>query len=307
VSQVIAPVYRAVAFDPEQDGLSSHRVWHRERKYDRDVLPEPGVRYFRYAFALPDKEIQSAKVLISVDHAYTLHFNGSCISRGSDWRKVDKLDVLDELKAGDNIIAIEARNEGTIANPAGILFALKIIWRDGEERIIQSGTDWLSTDEPPDSSWIEAGFVDRSWQHVRNYGGTHWDKLVNFAFDSDGVSFARASLVRQDPFMKALGRPSRENVATTRDERATLLQALALTNGEDFNNIIAEGADKWLQQYDADAEKISQALYTRLFGRPPGRSEMRTIEKTLGEQPDREAVQDLLWATLLLPEFQFIF
>ena len=42
----------------------------------------------------------------------------------------------------------------------------------------------------------------------------------------------RASLVKLDPFLKALGRPSRENVTTSRDDRATLLQALELTNGE---------------------------------------------------------------------------
>jgi uncharacterized membrane protein len=307
VGQVIAPVYRAVAFDPEQEGLSADRIWHRERKYDRDVLPEPGTRYFRHTFTLPDREIRTAEAIISVDHAYTLYLNGTGISRGSDWRKVDKLGVRRVLKAGDNVIAIEGINEGTIANPAGILFALKITWHDGGEHIIQSGMDWLSTDEPPDSGWIQAEFDDRTWAPVRNYGGTHWDRLVNFSFKSDGAQFARASLVRQDAFMKALGRPSRENVATTRDEQATLLQALALTNGEDFNGVLAEGAALWLQRYGADTEKISEALYGQLFGRKPTGGEMRTISNILGDQPDGDAVQDLFWATLLLPEFQFIY
>ena len=307
VSQIIAPVYHAVAYDPERNGLSSDRIWHRERKYDRDVLPEPGKRYFRHLFTLPEKQVQFAQIMISVDHAYTLFLNGKRISSGSDWRIVDKLEVGHLLEAGKNIIAIEGINEGNLANPAGILFALKIIYSDGEERIIQSGKDWLSTDTQPDKTWTNAGFNDQAWINVRNYGKVHWDNLVNYSFETDGIKFARASLVRQDPFMQALGRPSRENVATSRDEQATLLQALELTNGDYFNNVLAEGANIWLEKYGTNSTKIGEALYLKSFGRKPGSSEEKIILSVLGDNPGQEAVQDLFWATLLLPEFQFIF
>jgi hypothetical protein len=33
---------------------------------------------------------------------------------------------------------------------------------------------------------------------------------------------------------------------------------------------------------------------------------MKLIQNVLGDQPDTAQVQDLLWATVLLPEFQFI-
>lgn len=307
VSQIIAPVYYAVAFDPEREDLSSKRIWHRERKYDRDVLPEPGKRYFRHRFALQERQIQFAQILISVDHSYTLFLNNQRISSGSDWRLVDKLDVKHLLAAGENIIAIEGTNEGNLANPAGILIALKIIYSDGEEQIIQSGKDWLSTDTQPDMNWTNAGFDDRTWMNVKNYGNVHWDKLVNYSFNNDGINFARASLVRQDPFMQALGRPTRENVATSRDEQASLLQALELTNGDYFNNVLAEGADIWLEKYGTNSAKIGEDLYLKAFGRKPGSHEAKIILKMLGDDPAPEAVQDLFWATLLLPEFQFIF
>jgi hypothetical protein len=113
--------------------------------------------------------------------------------------------------------------------------------------------------------------------------------------------------VRQDPFMQALGRPSRENVATSRDEQATLLQALELTNGDYFNNVLAEGANIWLEKYGTNSTKIGEALYLKSFGRKPGSSEEKIILSVLGDNPGQEAVQDLFWATLLLPEFQFIF
>lgn len=307
VSKIIAPVYHAVAYDPERNGLSSDRIWHRERKYDRDVLPEPGKRYFRHLFTLPGKQVQFAQVMISVDHAYTLFLNGKTISSGSDWRKVDKMDVRHLLEAGKNIIAFEGINEGNLANPAGILFALKVIYSDGEEQIIQSGKDWLSTDKQPGNTWTNVGFDDQTWINVRNYGKVYWDNLVNYSFETDGINFARASLVRQDPFMQALGRPSRENVATSRDEQATLLQALELTNGDYFNTVLAEGANIWLEKYGTNSADIGKTLYLKSFGRKPTRDEEKIILSVLGDNPAQEAVQDLFWATLLLPEFQFIF
>jgi uncharacterized membrane protein/mono/diheme cytochrome c family protein len=277
VSKIIAPVYHSVAYDPERNGLSSERVWHRERKYDRDVLPEPGKRYFRHLFTLPDKQVQFAHVIISVDHAYTLYLNDKNVSTGVDWRKVDKLDVTHLLASGKNIIAIEGINEGNLANPAGILFALKIIFHDGEDRLIQSGKDWLSTDTPPENTWTKVEYDDKDWINVRNYGRAHWDNLVNFSFETDRVNFARASLVKQDPFMQALGRPSRENVATSRDEQATLLQALELTNGNFFNNVLAEGADLWIKQYGANSARIGENLYLKSFGRKPTREEEKSF------------------------------
>ena len=95
-------------------------------------------RFFRYKFSLPAKEIKSADALISVDHSYILYVNGKKVSSGDDWRLTDKVDVDDLLSKGNNIIAIEGENEGSIANPAGILFALKITYADGTTDLIQS-------------------------------------------------------------------------------------------------------------------------------------------------------------------------
>ena len=47
------------------------------------------------------------------------------------------------------------------------------------------------------------------------------DLNINFNYP-----FARASLVKNDPFLTALGRPNRENVSTSRSSQASLLQAL---------------------------------------------------------------------------------
>ena len=306
VSQVITPMYAAVAFNPKGEELPSSRIWHREIKFDRDVLPEPGKRYFRKTIALPNKSITSAKVLISVDHSYTLYINGKKTSEGSEWTKVYRSDVTTLLSKGKNMIAIEGANEGTIANPAGILFSMKIVYDDGTEMILNSDKSWKSTSEEPDQGWTNVRFDDSKWSEVRNYGTSNWGKLIDFSFEEHNGEFARASLVQQHPFMKALGRPSRENVATSRDDQATLLQALELTNGEFFNNVLKEGAGLWLERYGNNSEKIVEELYQKSLGRQPTGEEMKIMLTVLGDQPKQEALQDIFWSTMILPEFQFI-
>lgn len=306
VSQVIKPMYAAVAFNPKGGELPSSRIWHREIKFDRDVLPEPGKRYFRKTITLPNKSITSAKVLVSVDHSHTLYINDNKASEGSDWTKVYRSDVTSFLLNGKNTIAIEGTNEGTIANPAGILFSMKIVYADSSELIINSDKSWKSTAEKPDKAWTNVVFDDSEWAQVRNYGTANWGELIDFSFEEHNGAFARASLVKQHPFMKALGRPSRENVATSRDDQATLLQALELTNGAFFNNVLEEGAGQWLKRYDNNSEKIVDELYQKSLGRQPTGEEKEIMLAVLGNQPKQEALQDIFWTTLILPEFQFI-
>ena len=107
--------------------------------------------------------------------------------------------------------------------------------------------------------------------------------------------------------MKLLGRPTRENVATSRNQQATLLQALELTNGEYFNSILGEGADLWYEKFGNDRDTIADALYQQSFGRSPSKQERQLVVSTLGETINKEALQDVFWATVLSPEFQFIF
>ena len=120
------------------------------------------------------------------------------------------------------------------------------------------------------------------------------------------VSYARASLVKNDVFLTALGRPNRENVSTSRSSQANLLQALELTNGNKFNRVLESGAKKWKEKYRT-TDEIVKELYKMSLGRYPDEAEMKTSMSILGSQPNEESVQDLMWAILLLPEFQLIY
>ncbi|MBT8308394.1 MAG: DUF1549 domain-containing protein [Maribacter sp.] len=306
VSQVISPMYHAVAYSFNNEQLGAKRIWHPEIKFDRGVLPEPGKRFFRKSFTLQKTPVQSAKALLSVDHSFVLYINGQRIVHGSDWEKVTKIDVAEFLNFGENLIAIEGTNEGSIANPAGILFSMEVHYDDQKVVQVDSDTSWKSVAKTPNEDWVSVGYDDTPWTKVRNYGTSNWGKLIDFTFENQEGAFARASLVKQHPFMKALGRPSRENVTTSRDDQATLLQALELTNGAFFNSVLANGADLWLERYNYDSKKIVEHLYQKSMGRNPSNDEQQLLLSILGDRPKKEDVQDVFWSTLILPEFQFI-
>ncbi|SFD27509.1 DUF1549 domain-containing protein [Algibacter pectinivorans] len=309
VSQIIAPLYPQVAFNPNGDDIKAIRIWHLEQELGRVVLPEPGKRYFRKSFNVSKETINKGEVLISVDNSYILYLNGKKILQNENWKVVDKIDVTRYLKSGKNTIAIIGENNGAIANPAGILFALKLDYENGKSMLLKSDTSWVSSRELPEGNWVAVKYDDSSWSKVRNYSTRNfknWGQLLDFTFKPHTEKFARASLVKQHSFMKALGRPSREIVTTSREDQATLLQALELTNGEFFNGVLEEGAQSWLKKYGDDSDTIVINLYNKALNREPSNEEKTMILNILGEHPKQEQLQDVFWSVLMSPEFQFI-
>lgn len=120
------------------------------------------------------------------------------------------------------------------------------------------------------------------------------------------MPFPRASLVKNDPFLTALGRPNRETVSTSRASQANLLQALELTNGEKFNEALKRGALQWRALYPT-SDVLVRNLYWKALGREPKPQELAVAQKILGKTPTTDGIQDLVWAISLHPEFQLIY
>ena len=119
-------------------------------------------------------------------------------------------------------------------------------------------------------------------------------------------AFARAALVINNPFLTALGRPSRENVSTSRESQANLLQALELTKGERFSEALKKGAIEWKGKYQT-GDLIIKELYSKALNRAPTNKELEITKRALGDKPDPGDVEDLFWAVVLLPEFQIVY
>ena len=120
------------------------------------------------------------------------------------------------------------------------------------------------------------------------------------------IAFPRASLVKNDPFLTALGRPNRETVSTSRTSQANLLQALELTNGTRFNESLKIGAERWRTNYPS-SDSIVKRLYWNALGREPLPKELAIARQLVGKTPSVEGIQDLVWAIALHPEFQLIY
>ena len=134
------------------------------------------------------------------------------------------------------------------------------------------------------------------------------DSMVKYnPFTKNEISYAqRASLVVNNSFLTALGRPNRETVSTGRESQANLLQALELTNGVRFNAALKKGAERWKGTYPATDQLIAE-IYRKSLNRLPQADELKIANDALGKDPSTDAVADLLWAIMLLPEFQLIY
>jgi Protein of unknown function (DUF1553)/Protein of unknown function (DUF1549)/Planctomycete cytochrome C len=117
----------------------------------------------------------------------------------------------------------------------------------------------------------------------------------------------RATLVDCDALMRSLGRPNREQVVTTRPDQLTTLQALDLANGEILTGWLAHGAANILKTNPkATPDQIAERVFIRALCRKPTAEELAAARDLLGSTLTVEGVADLLWAVVMLPEFQLM-
>lgn len=117
----------------------------------------------------------------------------------------------------------------------------------------------------------------------------------------------RAVLAAADPLMRALDRPNRDQVVTERSTVATTLQALELTNGQTLAGMLEQGAQKWMREHGNSASDLVDALYEQALDRLPTARERPLALQMAGTPVTPAGVEDLLWALVMLPEFQLIY
>ncbi|MFM8271168.1 MAG: PSD1 and planctomycete cytochrome C domain-containing protein [Gemmata sp.] len=119
--------------------------------------------------------------------------------------------------------------------------------------------------------------------------------------------FVRTTLVDCDPLMRSLGRPNREQVVTSRPDQLSTLQALDLANGQILTTTLDRGAANILKaQPKATPEELADFVFVRALSRKPTAAERDAAKKLLGDRPSAESLADLLWAVVMLPEFQLV-
>ncbi len=153
-------------------------------------------------------------------------------------------------------------------------------------------------------------FLDAVWQLTGTAPAKPIAPITPPAFASTTPAerrYVRASLVNADALMRSLGRPNREQVVTTRPDQLTTLQALDLSNGQILAETLARGAANLLRESPkATAEQLIERLYVRGLCRRPTAAELAAGREILGAPVTPESLADLLWALVMLPEFQMI-
>lgn len=133
---------------------SARWIWHSE---GNPAASAPvGARFFRRTFALEgNTQAESARILLTADNAFELRVNGNSVGQGDSFKQLYAFDLTKELKAGDNVLSARAENGGQSPNPAGLIGALVIRFRDGRTLTLPTDRQWQSA-ESDGADWRAA-------------------------------------------------------------------------------------------------------------------------------------------------------
>ena len=284
---------------------------------DADAGAEEGTVCFYKMFYLPTAPAE-ALVAVTADSRFVLYVNGVRAASGKQWSKVQVADIRAHLRAGENVITVEAVNasdSNTVSHgawkPAGLVLYARL--RD-RGRLMDVATD---------SSWRWAanrtlvmnaeGAKPKGLKPSVELGDTTMHPWSIEPALVAGLSQAlvrggvRSALVAADPLATALGRPPREQVVSVRASEGTTLQALELTNGRTLTDVIRRGAERLLAGAGSSQREFVASLYLKALGRAPTEGEFRLAGELLSQPMKAEQVEDFVWSMTMLPEFQLIY
>ncbi len=235
---------------------------------------------FTREIQLPSKF--SAQMVVTCDNEYVLKVNGKRVGGDADWETVESFDLSRALRAGKNTIRIEAKNLGSAPNAAALYAHLHVAGASGT-RTITADKKWLANGKPA----VEV----ESTPWASRLNGEISKRLPQVVEDGEKMSrSSRASLVKSTLLMRALGRPNREQVVTTRPADLTTLQALELNNGAEFVGYLNRGAARLL----SNQQGMVINLYLDALSRPPSDLETDVAREILGAKATPERVADFL-------------
>jgi hypothetical protein len=242
------------------------------------------------------------------------------------------IDVSSHTEKGMNDIERQKYPASTehLNKQSGLAFYLRCLLPGAAEPLQITSDETWRVQRNPAGAWNTLAFSDADWAVAQPLPGgvTPVDEgpglvpisrkdFANIPVElgsqlSPAVSMVaipgkiRAALLSADPLQVALDRPNREVVVPARAGVATTMQALELTNGATLDSRLKRAAAKFASEAANDSAAWLDQLYLHALSRPPAATERELSLALLGNPPTPEAVADLLWALLNLPEFQLI-
>jgi hypothetical protein len=306
-----APVYRGKVNASEIKGLMLRGEWIWGYAEASTRVPKGEVFTARKELILAEKPRQAGAV-ISVDNGYICYVNGTKVKSGDNWEVPDSVVLTSHLRQGTNEILVVGRNGGEAPNPAALYFEARLKFKDGSTETIATDASWEGTTAEPDGkgrfkeppTWKPAVVPTNSQMWMSRVKDNLKTALVRTSLNES--SPVRASLVKSDLLMRTLGRPNREQIVSTRPNELTTLEAIDLANGQALASMLQRGSSNIVARTWKSPDDLIQWVYRSSLTRPATKSELELARGVIGANPAATGVQDLLWAIVMLPEFQLI-
>ncbi len=161
-----------------------------------------GKRHFRRTLVLPEGDIESARIALTADNAFTLWVNGRKVGGGDNFTQVQEFDIASSLKPGTNVLAVTAENGGEQPNPAGLIASVFVRLSGGKTVEVHSDAAWQASTRVQ-RGWQTSDTSDADWSAAMElgpFGMAPWarpgraETLPEIYPDYDGL----AALLRAD-------------------------------------------------------------------------------------------------------------
>ncbi|KAF8892362.1 hypothetical protein CPB84DRAFT_1848796 [Gymnopilus junonius] len=233
-----------------------------------------GSRAFRRDFySSQGKTALSANIIITSDNGYTLWVNGNAVGSGHNFHQADAYCI--RLAPDCNVFAVNATNDLTIPNPAGLLATIQIRYTDGfTDTIITDGTWHAFTSVP--SGFQFSDFNDESWPAATvqgNYGIGPWNAVaIPPSASTTPLALADSNWIGQmRAFRKSISLPQGRRVTSATvllrvDDAYTLyVQGRVVGSGTNW-----QATQRYVVDIQPPASDFTIALYGANNGGPAG-------------------------------------
>jgi hypothetical protein len=305
-----ADVIRAPRTDRSPEAPSLRGRWLWSGADYQSAAPKASVT-FRRVFEL-EQGVDQIAAVIACDNQYSMYVNGAKVATGDDWSRPD-LVLITNVKPGENELLVVGGNGGSEPNPAAMYFEARWSTADSQVHTLASDADWQWTSRVPDEAG-SFGADPVTWQPAYVIGEDQiWASTVESQLANllrRGLSaerlMVRAALLKSDFLMRSLGRPNRDQVVSVRPAELTTLEAINLSIGETLADYLNRGAKKLVADDSIDASELVTSIFHRALSRDPTPEELQLLSRAVGETASESTVEDVLWAVIMLPEFQFV-
>ena len=143
--------FKTPAATPEAENPLKQANWIWYSEGNPAVSAPVGKRFFLRSFVLPETaNIESARAFMAADNSFELWVNGRKAGTGDNFHVASALDVKPMLRPGTNLLAVAAENGGDAPNPAGLIGALVIKFRDGHTLTVPTDKDLAGEPDRPE-------------------------------------------------------------------------------------------------------------------------------------------------------------